>query len=151
MPFLSDSLFDVVLTNVVMDDVEDLGRASRELFRLLRPGGVYVQATVHPCFGTPVAGWVRDTAGEPLYRKVDQYFQEGTTGLIPWPGSSGMEPTVTYFRTLSVYFNTLVGSGFAVDSLVEPRPSPGAITESPSVADELRVPNFLIMVCRRPA
>ena len=151
MPILSDSTFDVVLTNVVIDDVDDFGGALGELFRLLRPGGIYVQATVHPCFGTPVAGWVREPEGDLLYRKVDQYYLEGSTGLVHWPDGAGMEPTVSYFRTLSVYFNALVGSGFAVDQMVEPRPSPEAVEEYPGVADELRVPNFLIMICRRPA
>src|SRR5262249_6914063 len=41
----------------------DLGGALREASRVLQRGGFLQLAITHPCFDTPLRGWVRDGAG----------------------------------------------------------------------------------------
>jgi len=104
LQFLPDSAFDMVLTNTVIQDLADYQEAFWEFGRLLRPGGTYLHIANHPCFMTPVWGWVRDEEGRRLHRKVDHYFQRGPF-LCPWGAQSGMEPTVYWHRTLGDIVN----------------------------------------------
>jgi ubiquinone/menaquinone biosynthesis C-methylase UbiE len=150
MPFLRDRQFDLVVTNIVLDDCEDYQGAFREFARVLKPGGTYLHVGLHPCFSTPGCGWVKDDQGNKLYFKVNDYLAEGSTGLIRWP-QDAMEPTVNFYRTLSMYFNALVDSGFRVERIIEPRPTEEAVQQAPAIADILRIPHFIAMVCRLPA
>lgn len=148
LSFLPDSAFDVVLTNNVIQDLADYQEAFREFCRLLRPGGTYLHIANHPCFMTPVWGWVRDEEGRRLHRKVDHYFQRGPF-LCPWGAKSGMEPTVYWHRTLSDIMNELISCGFQIARVIEPEPPECWRSMCPDRMDGARMPDFLVLVCRR--
>ena len=148
LSFLPDSAFDVVLTNNVIQDLADYQEAFREFCRLLRPGGTYLHIANHPCFMTPVWGWVRDEEGRRLHRKVDHYFQRGPF-LCPWGAKSGMEPTVYWHRTLSDIMNELISCGFQIARVIEPEPPECWRSMCPDRMDGARIPDFLVLVCRR--
>jgi len=149
LPFLPDRSFDVVITNNVIQDVEDYKGAFREFSRLLQPGGTYLQIINHPCFATPVWGWVRDTNGNRLYRKVDYYFKRGPFP-VEWRPETGMEPTIHWHRTLGDLVNALISSGFRITKLIEPEPTELWFSLHPKSAEgDSRIPDFLILVCNR--
>jgi len=148
LQFLPDSAFDMVLTNNVIQDLADYQEAFREFCRLLRPGGTYLHIANHPCFMTPVWGWVRDEEGRRLHRKVDHYFQRGPF-LCPWGAKSGMEPTVYWHRTLGDIMNELISCGFQIARVIEPEPPECWRSMCPDRMDGARIPDFLLLVCRR--
>ena len=149
LPFLPDRSFDIVVTNNVIQDVEDYQGAFQEFSRLLRPGGTYLQIINHPCFATPVWGWVRDTKGNRLYRKVDYYFKRGPFP-IEWRPETGMKPTISWHRTLSDLVNALISCGFRITRLIEPEPPESWFTLYPNRAEgDSRIPDFLVLVCNR--
>ena len=148
LQFLPDSAFDMVLTNNVIQDLADYQEAFREFCRLLRPGGTYLHIANHPCFMTPVWGWVRDEEGRRLHRKVDHYFQRGPF-LCPWGAKSGMEPTVYWHRTLGDIMNQLISCGFQIARVIEPEPPECWRSMCPDRMDGARIPDFLVLVCRR--
>ena len=148
LPFLPASAFDVVLTNNVIQDLADYQGAFREFGRLLRPGGTYLHIANHPCFMTPVWGWVRDEEGRRMHRKVDYYFQRGPF-LCPWGAKSGMEPTVYWHRTLGDIMNELISCGFDICRVIEPEPPECWRSMCPDRMDGARIPDFLLLVCRR--
>ena len=148
MHFLPDNSFDFIITNITVSDAEDYKGAFREFARVLKPGGTYLHLDLHPCFNTPGGGWEKDQRGNKLYRRVDHYM-ERRTALLHWPGFP--EPAVSYFRTLSDYYNALVNAGFTIEKMIEPTPSPQAVTQCPQISDMLRIPDFLVMVCKLPS
>ncbi len=148
MPFLAASTFDVVVTNNVIQDNADYQGAFREFSRLLKPGGTYLHIANHPCFMTPVWGWVRDDKGQRLYRKVDYYFKRGPF-LCPWGPGSGMEPTVYWHRTLGDIVNELISCDFRIKKVIEPEPPEAWKDKHPNRMDGARIPDFLILVCDR--
>ena len=148
LPFLADRSFDAVITNNVVQDAADSEGTFREFSRLLQPGGIYIHIVNHPCFSTPVFGWVRDEEGKKLYRKVDRYF-EREPFLVPWSPSSGMEPTVAFHRTLGDTVNSLISCGFRLLQLLEPEPPESWSTLYPERLDAARIPDFLIFVCKK--
>ena len=143
LPFLADRSFDAVITNNVIQDTADFEGAFREFSRILQPGGIYLHIVNHPCFSTPVFGWVKDGKGRKLYRKVDRYFERGPF-LVSWSPKSGMEPTIAWHRTLGDTVNSLISCGFLILQLLEPEPPESWTTLYPDRLDGARAPVFLI-------
>lgn len=148
LPFLLASTFDAVVTNNVIQDMADYQGAFREFSRLLKPDGTYLHIANHPCFMTPVWGWVRDDSGKRLYRKVDYYFKRGPF-LCQWGPSSGMQPTVYWHRTLGDTMNELISCGFRIERVIEPEPPESWKIEHFDRMDGARIPDFLVLVCKR--
>jgi ubiquinone/menaquinone biosynthesis C-methylase UbiE len=148
LPFLADRSFDAVVTNNVIQDAADFEGAFREFGRILQPGGIYLHIVNHPCFSTPVFGWVKDGEGKKLYRKVDRYFERGPF-LVSWSPKSGMKPTIAWHRTLGDTLNSLISCGFRLLQLLEPEPPESWSTLYPDRLDGARIPDFLVLVCKK--
>jgi len=54
-----------------------------------------------------------------------------------------------FHRTLSNTINSFIQSGFVLEGLKEPMPSAQQVQEYPDVADNLRVPLFVIYLLRK--
>jgi ubiquinone/menaquinone biosynthesis C-methylase UbiE len=148
LSFLCARSFDIVVSNVVLQDLAGYEAAIGEAYRVLRPGGFFILAILHPCFSTPVRGWVIDDAGEKLHWKVDRYFDE-TVFELQWPAGTA-EPILQYHRTLASYFCALRQTGFTVDALAEARPSQDMLARHPEYRDDLRMCHFLIFTAVKP-
>jgi ubiquinone/menaquinone biosynthesis C-methylase UbiE len=144
---LGDSVFDVVVSSLVIQGVPHYQAAIAEIFRVLRPGGTCVLAMTHPCFSSAGA-WVKDAAGRKLYWKIDHYFDERASE-IPWPPDADSTP-LNFHRTLTSYFRALIDTGFVIEDLEEPQPSQEAIEKYPTFADDLRMAKFLVFRLRKP-
>ncbi len=142
--FLDAAQFDIVVSNMVIQDLPDYQAAIAEAYRLIKPGGVYIFSILHPCFVTPTGEWVRDDAGQKQYRRVDQYFAEGRYEQQLYCS------VFWYHRTLSSYITTLLQTGFTLEALVEPRPSVEKLQQYPKLEDCLRIPDFLVFKVRKP-
>jgi ubiquinone/menaquinone biosynthesis C-methylase UbiE len=148
LPFIMGSTFDAVVTNNVIQDMDDYHGAFREFSRLVKPGGIYLHIENHPCFMTPVWGWARGDNGEKLYRKVDYYFKRGPF-LCPWGPGSGMQPTVYWHRTLGDIVNELISCEFHIKRLIEPEPPESWKTAHNERMDGARIPDFIVLVCEK--
>ncbi len=138
-----DSRFDLAISYITLVDVLDYERAIREAYRVLRPGGRLVACNLQPMV-TAGNGWIKHGSTK-LHFKLDDYFDEG---LRPMP-MLGREFT-NFHRTLSSYINAFLEAGFALEGLCEPKPSPEQVAHYPDIADNLRVPLFIIYLLRKP-
>lgn len=140
---VSDASFDGVLCVLALVDIPDLAATCRTVRRILRPGGWFVLAITHPCYETPDAWWATDSEGVP-YRAVRAYF-----GARRWFSTNphGVRGQVgAYHRPLSVYLNTLIAAGLALERLVEPQAS-GPLAASLPLGYAV-VPAMLLARCR---
>ncbi len=64
LDFLGDKSFELIVSNMVIQDLEDYEAALREMYRLLVDGGYFVFSILHPCFVTPESGWKKNNTGE---------------------------------------------------------------------------------------
>ena len=55
-----------------------------------------------------------------------------------------------FHRTLATYVNGFRKSGFLIDDIIEPSVDAEGLARFPELADELRVPNFIIFVLEKP-
>ena len=110
---LEGQVFDVVVCNYGLSDIDDLDGVLANVARWLRPGGAFVFSLLHPCF----PGWGSDAPSS--WPPGQGYYQEGwwlasNTGYRGRVGSS--------HRMISTYLNSLTGHGLVLDRAVEPPP-----------------------------
>jgi SAM-dependent methyltransferase len=135
---LEGHVFDGVVCNYGLSDIDDLDGLLANVARLLRSGGCFVFSLLHPCF----PGWDNDA---PSSWPPDQgYFQEGwwlagNTGYRGRVGSS--------HRMISTYLNSLTRHGLVLDRAAEPPPGPGMEQRRPPGA--VPVPFYFAARCLR--
>ncbi len=140
MPEFTDDSFDAVVSFMALMDGPDFPVAMREIFRVMRPGAQLCFSIIHPCFGTRGLGWIRDENGHETGYTGGQYFADE-----PWierwkfqhhPGSPQVDDfSVPRFdRTLSDYINAVIGAGFSLKEVHEPRPTEEACRDHPWLA-----------------
>jgi SAM-dependent methyltransferase len=108
--------FDGAVCEMAVMDIDDFPAAVGAIRDTVRPGGWFVLSMVHPCFPG-------NEAGLSSWPPHGTYFDEGW-----WTSSDhnrrGVRIRVgSSHRTLSTILNTLVGSGFRIERIVEP-PAP---------------------------
>jgi ubiquinone/menaquinone biosynthesis C-methylase UbiE len=94
---LRDGTFDLVVSYLNQCDLPDFEANSREVFRVLKPGGLFVIANLHP-MRSAVSGWLKADNGAKLHVILDRYFDEGDRR---WK-MLGVDFT-NFQRTLSTY------------------------------------------------
>ena len=131
LDFLEGGSFDVVISPLVIDYVEDWDALFREYHRVLRPGGYFVFSIHHPFF-------------EYIYYKVDNYFEKAIVS-VRWKGFPGVEVDMcSYRRPLQDVLNPLAAAGFRLERLLEPLPAPEFEKVDPKHYEELsKFPAFL--------
>src|ERR1700691_1231786 len=135
---LAGQVFDGVVCNYGLSDIDDLDGLLVNVARLLRPGGWFVFSLLHPCF----PGWDSDA---PSSWPPDQgYYQEGW-----WLASnSGYRGRVgSSHRMISTYLNSLTRHRLALDRAAEPPPGPEMGERRPPGA--VPVPFYFAARCLR--
>ena len=144
LEFLDSGSFDLCVSYLNQCDLPDFMANNREVFRLLRPGGRFVVANLHPMRSAD-GRWHRTESGEKLHVIVDRYFDESERH---WR-MMGVDFT-NFHRSLSTYVRGFLSIGFRLVDLVEPTVSGKQLEKYPELDDELRVPNFIIYALEKP-
>ena len=116
---------DRVVSNYVLQDLEDLPAAVRAFARVLKPGGRAVLTFGHPCFGVP-GGPARDDRGA-TYTWAFPYFEERRYEEV-WQGTHhatgerfDFPSRFTYYpRPLKTYWRAFLAAGFTCLDFDEP-------------------------------
>jgi ubiquinone/menaquinone biosynthesis C-methylase UbiE len=147
---LQDSVFDVVLCNLVLLNVSCLRESMKEFNRILKQGGMLVFSIVHPAFNFYGPGaWEmggknpKTNRREGLYFKIDQYTDEKAYERY-WrtiEGKKFPEPMTFYHRTITTYMAELLNAGFQIEAIDEPLPD----TKNAFFDRERRIPFFLVV------
>ncbi|HET6856754.1 MAG TPA: class I SAM-dependent methyltransferase [Streptomyces sp.] len=133
LAFLDDESFDLVVMALVYHHVDARGQLLAEIRRVLRPGGVLLVSTTHP-----VGDWAYFG---------DSYFAEERVEL---PFGEGF--SISYWRmSLEKFLGELLGAGFVLEELAEPRATEDARSIDPRRYDKTHSrPTFLAVRLRRP-
>ena len=154
---IENDTFDAVISFMALMDGPDFPAAMRELFGVLRRGGALCFSITHPCFMTRGFGWIRDALGHETGYTGAQYLNDQ-----PWierwnfskaPGAAEREPfSVRRFdRTLSEYINHVIGAGFRLEQIHEPRPTEAACAVHPRLARwREHIPLFFYVRASKP-
>jgi SAM-dependent methyltransferase len=136
LAFLDAETFDLVLCSLVLDYVEDWQELFAEFNRLLGSFGVLVFSVGHPFM-------------DYLHHTETAYYD---TVLVEdtWTGF-GIEVAVPYFRrSLGSMLTPLLGSGFALEAILEPRPGEDLRAADAKAYERLeRMPGFICVRARK--
>ena len=141
--FLDSESFDLCVSYLNQCDLPDFMANNREVFRILRPGGRFIVANLHP-MRSAVGGWHRTEDGEKLHVILDRYFEESKRR---WK-MMGSDFT-NFHRSLSTYVKGFLSAGFVMVDLIEPTVTDKQLEDYPQLDDETRVPNFIVYVLEK--
>lgn len=146
LPF-EDETFDLVTTVLVLEHVEALEAATKEIGRVLKPGGRFLFLLNHPLLQTPNSGWIDDHILEEQYWRIGAYLVEDMT--LEEVEAGVKIPFV--HRPLSAYINALARSGLFVQEMIEPAPPPGFIAQADEYSEAATIPRLLFLELEKTA
>ena len=137
-----DDSFDLVTSSLAIQYVKDFEDVVKNVYRLLKKGGVFVFSQEHPLVSCHSKGnrWTKDENGEKIHLNLSHYSVSGertTTWFV--------EDLKIYHRTFSDIINTLTAAGFAVEKLLEPLPTEELLARYPDHRDLFHKPDFLLV------
>ncbi len=148
---ISDRAYDIAVSACAMAFVKDFKAALAEAYRILKPGGKFILSVMHP------VQYILDGEKNRISFNSTYPFEPR---LIKWRWDFGEESIKFqyYLRSISEYHNSLVGAGFAITRILEPKPtlntphigfSKEIMSEYPHIARHL--PITLIFVAFKPS
>jgi SAM-dependent methyltransferase len=143
LDFASDASFDLIICPLVLDNIEDWQPTFAEFYRTLKPGGIFVFSCGHPLGDYLFTTRRKLTAGNYF---ITELFE------VPWRGFGEPYPVLKgYRRPLSAILNPLLKCGFALDTLLEPRPTEDFKRAEPEDYERLsHEPGFLCVRAGKP-
>lgn len=143
LSFIENEMFDLAVSYLNQCDVPNLDSNNREVHRILKKGGRFIIANLHP-MRSAVGAWHRSDSGKKEHVILDRYFDESAR---TWK-MMGSEFT-NFHRTLSTYISGFLNAGFSIEGIVEPTVISEQLKDYPELDDELRVPNFIIYILKK--
>ena len=117
-----DGSIDMVVSNFVLQDVENLHAALTEARRVMRVGGRLIVVITHPCFSSGPRAWISPVPDSPRAEEwgylTDDYLGDATY----WLEWDDFDPVPYYHRPMSSYVNSLGAADFTLVALDEPSP-----------------------------
>lgn len=130
---IADESIDVVVSQLVLDHVEDWGPVFAEFHRVLAPGGAVVLSVHNPC-----TVWMKlevDESGRfgldaPSYFETERWTEEWGS-----EDDSGPRRVQKFRKPLTAQVNAALDAGFVLDGFNEPRPTEEFEREQPARAE----------------
>ena len=109
----------IFLSSFAFAYIENIDAVFSEVFRVLKEGGVFVFADLHPFASR---GHIVRVGGK-MQWTVGDYFRRGKMRWS-WPklGRGATRRFYSFHRTFEDYFEGLFSAGFGVERVLEPRP-----------------------------
>lgn len=149
LSMFKSNMFDLVTSSIVVGYLDDLGKSFREVYRVLRPRGIFTFSENHPILR---GQWEKDQEGTRLHWNLDNYFQR-SIDIDKWGTQSGrVIETSSRHRTIQDYFDALISARFLVERLIEPEPiDEGKLLNKDRYERAKRIPVFILFKARKPA
>lgn len=137
LTFLESESFDIVLSPLTMEYIEDWLSTFKEFYRVLRPGGYFILSVSHPF-------------SDYTYFKSNNYFETELVGSV-WKGFDEVRVHMPSFRrSLEATLNPIIDAGFRLEKILEPRPTEEFKQADPKDYEKLlQQPVFLCIRARK--
>ena len=104
--------FDIIFSNLVLMDVENIDHVFSECYRLLKTEGILYYSIVHPAFYD--CQWLKDEKDYKYAKVIDKYIKPYHFTNAFWG------ETEHFHRSLSYYLNVASKNGFILKHTCEP-------------------------------
>lgn len=156
----SDKKFSIVYSSLVLNYLKDWDRVMSEVYRVLKPGGIFIFSDVHPVKWASEKINDADGKSKSVLMGFDKDEKTGKTKIFGdylnvkahteiWMNRI----EVTHFtRPIYLMFRAIVKAGFTVKDLYEPKAIPETKKYDPEYFEiNQRIPNFIIWRCLKPS
>lgn len=138
LSFLDTDSFDGILSALAIGYVRDQNELFAEFCRLLRAGGWVVFSTEHPFFSY-------------RYFKLEKYFETQEVSCY-WTGFGEKVCMPSYYHSLGTICEALSKNGFAIETILEPKPTDEFLAADPERYERLmKFPLFMCIKARKMA
>jgi ubiquinone/menaquinone biosynthesis C-methylase UbiE len=123
IPMVADASQDMVLINLAIQNIENVGNVFKECARVLKTNGKLFLVLNHPAFRIPKAsGWEWSSDNKIQYRQESRYMSESREKIDMAPsvkGRVGSEQTISFHRPLQFFVKLLGKNGLAIVNMEE--------------------------------
>lgn len=149
LSFLPPNEFDAAACVLAIQNIHPLPPVFAGVARVLKAGGRFVIAMMHPCFrGPKETSWGWDEQKKVQYRRVDRYLIPRKAPIVTHPGERSGDYTWTFHRPIEAYVKAMRNAGLLIDAMEE-WPSHKTSTSGPRAAAENQarkeIPMFLAL------
>ncbi|MEK6731979.1 MAG: class I SAM-dependent methyltransferase [Pseudomonadota bacterium] len=127
---VGSSSIDIVYSNMMLNEVENIKTPISESFRVLKKNGIFVFSVTHPSWDLFVFAQEQAGIKSKKINNLGNYFRRGFAKYIMGSDSKTNPELAKEFKTefevehyqrpISDYFDALIESGFKVDKIIEP-------------------------------
>ena len=138
--------YDVVVSCLAIHYVENLYRLFSDIYRLTKTKGSFVFSMEHPMYTASMhpQHWISDSNNQIVAFATDHYGVEGKRE-IEWLG----KPVLKFHHKMETVINALIKSGFVIEQILEPTPTPDMLKMVPKTIHEIHRPAYLIAKCHK--
>jgi SAM-dependent methyltransferase len=136
---VASGIADLVVAFMSLQDIDDLEGSVCEAARVLRPGGVFCIANLHPIVtagafedDSPDSRFVISRAYAEPFRSEEPFTRDGLTMVFH-----------SMHRPVAAYTRALHDAAFLVDVLAEPAPPGDLLRDFPQMGHQARIPWWL--------
>jgi ubiquinone/menaquinone biosynthesis C-methylase UbiE len=147
--FLPENAFAAAACVLAIQNIHPIQPVFEGVRRILRPGGRFVLAMMHPCFrGPKETRWGWDEGEGVQFRRVDRYLLPRKSPIVTHPGKTPDVYTWTFHRPIGAYVKALRNAGLLLDAVEEwpshktSEPGPRASAENTARKE---IPMFLAL------
>jgi ubiquinone/menaquinone biosynthesis C-methylase UbiE len=135
------SIFDIIVSNLVLDYLKNIKKTAVEFSRVLKPNGILLFGVQHPLYHL---GYIlKQDSGEFVkkYAKPHGYFER-----IPLQKLTFEQTSLTIFnRTIGDYINPFIACGLKLEKIIEPEYNETILQMHPEYSSKSIIPRFLIL------
>lgn len=136
--------YDLVISNLVLHYVADLGAVFAKVYQTLKDGGVFLFNIEHPTFTAGInEDWIYNDDGTPQAWAIDNYFYPGERETV----FLGQKVTKQH-HTLTQILMGVLNAGFELERVEEAQP-PENMMDLPGMKDEMRRPMMLLVRAKK--
>ncbi len=145
-----NEMFDVIVMNMVIHYIQDLGSLFKGIQRVLKQDGIFVFSTNHPFRPTyPYSSWTMGKINnkDTLFIKVTGYLKEEEREGVCW--CDNKTKLHMFNQPLHMLINTMTQHGILTYRLEEPKGDGFAHDYSKELQDSHFIPTFIVIGAKK--
>ena len=125
---LGENTFDAAVSAMALMDMAEIKPLFRTLTKLIRPGGCFIFAVMHPCFNSMHTSMAAELIEDE--KTIYTEYSVKVKGYLKPSQKRGLalenqpQPHTYFHRPLHILLNTAFNAGFVLDGLEEPAFTP---------------------------